>query len=113
MANRNQRYLDAIESLASSGVHVMKVTGQSMKPKIQSGSVLSFQKTDDYQKGDVVFCLVGSRYIDAHLITKVADDGRFMISNNHGHDNGWTRKIFGRVVKVNGESFGRSVERSD
>ncbi len=110
MSNRDQRYIDAKAALAETGTHVMKVSGQSMQPKIQSGSVLTFQKTDDYQKGDVVFCKVGSRHIDAHLITKVAADGRFMISNNHGHDNGWTRKIFGRVIKVNGESFGRPVK---
>ena len=23
---------------------------------------------------------------------------RYLISNNHGHNNGWTRTVFGRVV---------------
>jgi hypothetical protein len=34
-----------------------------------------------YEVGDIVFCKVGGRYIDAHKITKKADDGRYLISN--------------------------------
>jgi hypothetical protein len=29
----------------------------------------------------------------------VSEQG-YLISNNHGWDNGWTRTIFGRVVKA-------------
>ena len=106
----NERYLRAKEALSTFGTHTMKVFGQSMKPLIENGSVLTFSKTDDYQIGDVVFCKVGGRFIDAHKITKVAADGRFMISNNHGWDNGWTRTIYGRVTEVNGSPFGRRVK---
>ena len=88
----------------------MKVFGQSMKPKIESGSLLTFKQTNDYQVGDVVLSKVRGRFIDAHQITKIDAEGRYMISNNRGHDNGWTRAIFGRVVSVNGEPFGRKVE---
>lgn len=104
------RYERALEALNETGNYTMKVFGQSMRPIIESGSKLTFTKTDDdYRVGDVVFCRVKGRYIDAHLITKVAADGRFMISNNHGHHNGWTRTIYGRVTAMNDEPFGRRV----
>lgn len=80
-----------------------------MRPIIESGSVLTFTTSEDYEVGDIVFAKVGGRFIDAHKITKKAADGRFMISNNHGWDNGWTRTIYGRVTKVNGSPFGRGV----
>lgn len=89
----------------------MKVFGQSMLPIIKSGSLLTFKKTDDYEVGDVVLSRVNGRWIDAHKITKIGADGRYLISNNRGWDNGWTRQIFGRVVAVNGEPFGRNKKR--
>ena len=76
---------------------------------IYSESKLTFAQTNDYQVGDVVLCKVGKRWIDAHKITRIAADGRFMISNNKGHDNGWTRRVYGRVIAVNGEPFGRPL----
>ena len=39
------------------------------------------------------------RYIDAHKITK-KDGDKYLISNNKGHDNGWTRAVYGKVVKA-------------
>jgi hypothetical protein len=47
-----------------------------------------------------VFCKVRGRYIDAHLITAVHPKRGWLISNNHGHDNGWTKTIYGRVTKI-------------
>lgn len=78
----------------------MKVFGNSMLPKIKSGSTLTFEVSDVYEVGDIVFSKVKGKYIDAHLITKIDAQGRYLISNNHGYDNGWTRKIFGKVVSV-------------
>jgi SOS-response transcriptional repressor LexA len=104
------KYDRALAALEQTGVHSMKVFGQSMKPKIESGSLLTFHKTDDYQVGDVVLSRVKSRFIDAHQITKIDAEGRYMISNNRGRDNGWTKKIFARVVKVNGKPFGRALD---
>jgi phage repressor protein C with HTH and peptisase S24 domain len=95
--NKYERLKD---NLTKTGMGLMKVFGNSMMPKIKSGSTLTFQVSDVYQKGDVVFSKVGGKYIDAHQITKVAKDGRYLISNNKGHDNGWTRTIYGKVVKI-------------
>jgi len=70
------------------------------------GCLMTYQKQDSYSVGDVVFCKVKGRYIDAHLITRVGEQG-YLISNNHGHDNGWTRTIYGKVIKA---EYGTTVK---
>lgn len=77
----------------------MKCFGNSMLPILPSGGLITFVKADSYEIGDMVFCKVKGRYIDCHLITK-KDSDRYLISNNHGHDNGWTRTIFGKATQV-------------
>jgi len=107
------KYERALKLLAEGKEATMKVFGQSMKPIIESGSKLTFKATKNYQIGDVVFCKVKGRYIDAHKITKIGEQGRYMIANNRGHENGWTSQIYGRVVAMNGESFGRCIIHRD
>ena len=67
---------------------------------------MTYVKQADYQVGDIVFCKVKGRWIDAHLVTRKSEQG-YLISNNHGWDNGWTRNIFGRVVKA---EWGKTVK---
>lgn len=88
------------QDLAKNGKGTMKCFGSSMTPILQNATLNFYEVKDDYEVGDIVFCKVKGRYIDSHLVTKKADDGRYLISNNHGHDNGWTRTIYGKVVKA-------------
>ena len=75
--------------------------GNSMTPKIKSGELVTVEpcKLEDVKKGDVVYCKVNGR-VYLHLAKKVGDDGRILIANNHGHDNGWSRTIYGKLTKV-------------
>lgn len=94
------KYQRLMEELESVGIGKMKCFGNSMMPIIKSGSALTFKKQDDYEVGDIVFCKVRGRFIDAHKITKKTLNHGFMISNNHGFDNGFTKTIYGKVVKI-------------
>jgi SOS-response transcriptional repressor LexA len=94
------KYQRMQHELATTGRTQAKAFGQSMKPILESGSFLIFEKRPAYQVGDIVFCKLKGRYIDAHKITKIDSQGRYLISNNHGHDNGWTSRVFGKVVKA-------------
>ena len=76
----------------------MKAFGSSMLPILKSGSLLTFEKADSYVIGDIVFCKVRGRYIDAHKIIKMDAHKGYLIANNHGFENGWTRIVYGRVV---------------
>ena len=84
--------------LEKEGSGKMKVFGSSMTPILKSGTLLTFEKRERYEIGDIVFSKVNGKYIDAHKITKTDQNGRYMISNNHGHDNGWTRIVYGKAV---------------
>jgi len=86
--------------LAATGSGQMKCFGSSMVPILKSGSLLTFIKQEKYEIGDIVFCKVKGRYIDAHKITKIDSDGKYMIANNHGFENGWTKIIYGKAVKA-------------
>jgi hypothetical protein len=76
--------------------------GNSMSGKIENKQLVTVAPVDpkDVQAGDIVLCKVGgAEYL--HLV-KAVQDGRFLIGNNRGHDNGWTgaNGIYGRVVRV-------------
>ncbi len=92
------KYKRLRDDLQSHGQGSMKVFGNSMLPIIKSGSQLTFRRQDKYSVGDIVFCKVRGRYIDAHIIKQVDGQGRYLIANNRGHENGWTTTVFGRVV---------------
>lgn len=78
----------------------MKCFGNSMTPILYTGSLNFYKKFDTYEIGDIVFCKVKGNYIDAHKIIKKSSDGKYLIANKHGHENGWTNKIYGKVIKA-------------
>lgn len=72
--------------------------GNSMTPRIKSGQkVRLVPLTGDPDKGDVVLVKVNGRTV-LHLVTAVSY-GRFQISNNHGHVNGWANRsaVYGKA----------------
>ena len=86
--------------LETTGKGRMKAFGSSMMPVLKSGSNLTFEKAAEYKIGDIVFCKVKGRYIDAHKIIKTDAHKGFLIANNHGFENGWTRTVYGKVVSA-------------
>ena len=88
-----------IEDLENGKNVSLRPKGNSMKPKIYSGDLVTISPDiSDIKKGDIVFCKVnGSHYV--HLV-KSEGKGRYLIGNNHGRTNGWTRKVYGRVIKI-------------
>ena len=96
----NPNYERVIKELEKEGISKMKVHGNSITPIIKSGTLLTFKKCEEYNVGDIVFCKVKGRYIDAHKITAWNEKKGYLISNNHGWDNGWTKIIFGKVISI-------------
>lgn len=94
------KYHKLIQELDEKGEGYMTCFGNSMLPILKSGSTLKFQKQEEYHKGDIVFCKVNGRFIDAHKIVKTSKTKGFLIANNHGFENGWTKKIFGKAVEA-------------
>lgn len=93
------KYQRLIEELNEKGNGKMKCFGNSMLPILKSGSLLTFQKSENYKIGDIVFCKVKGRIIDAHKIVKMDANKGFLIANNHGYENGWTKIIYAKAIK--------------
>jgi SOS-response transcriptional repressor LexA len=94
--NKYERLKSELQTV---GKGKLKAFGHSMLPILKSGTLLSFEKRADYEPGDIVFCKVKGRYIDAHKVTKKDADKGWLIANNHGFENGWTRIVYGKVVE--------------
>lgn len=90
----------AVEPLQEGKSVLVKGVGNSMTPRLVSGQIVRVDPiTLDtvLSKGDVVLAKVkGSFYL--HKITAIKG-GQYQISNNHGHVNGWTNKVFGKVIE--------------
>lgn len=73
--------------------------GNSMTPLLNSGEkhTLIPVKIEEVNTGDIVFCKVKGKYY-THLVVALGAKG-CLISNNHGHINGWSKNIYGRVSK--------------
>ncbi len=50
------KYLRLKDELALAGIGKMKAFGNSMLPVLKDGSLLTFEKADSYEIGDIVFC---------------------------------------------------------
>jgi len=73
--------------------------GNSMQGKIESGNLVTVSPDiSKIEVGDIVLCKVyGNQYV--HLV-KVTDGERYLIGNNKGYINGWTTKVYGKVIKI-------------
>lgn len=93
------KYERLIKELDEKGIGKMKCFGNSMLPILNSGGLITFKKQDKYTIGDMVFCKVKGRYIDCHLIKQLNNEKGYLIGNNHGYQNGWTKTIYGKAIK--------------
>lgn len=94
------KYFELKQALENGEQGIMRCAGNSMRPILSNPVICTYRREKTYRVGDIVFSKVNGRFIDAHKIVKVGSDGRYLIANNHGHENGWTRHVFGRVIKA-------------
>src|SRR5579885_1985249 len=100
MARRNF----VLETLLEKGEVSWKPHGNSMTPKIESGDSVRVKKADPkaLRVGDAVYAKVKGNYY-LHLLSAIDETkGRYQISNNHGHVNGWVTadNVFGVCVQI-------------
>lgn len=72
-----------------------------MVPLIKSGQDHKLEPVEweDCEVGDIVYCKVKGRFY-THLVKAKSDKKGLQIGNNKGRINGWTRRVYGRVVEV-------------
>lgn len=94
-----------VEKLRGGEEATFRPKGNSMKGKIESGSLVTVSPDiTDLKVDDIVFCKVkGSHYV--HLVKAVKTEKEkklYLIGNNKGGINGWVGEsnVFGRVTAV-------------
>lgn len=78
--------------------------GNSMQPRIESGQLVTCVPVTAERVinvGDIVLCKVDGRCW-LHLVSAIGSDGRYQISNNKGHINGWCqhKNLYGLVTLI-------------
>jgi len=90
-----------VEALLRGKTIISKEPGNSMTPILKSRQPVRLQPAtwETVDVGDIVFCKVhGNLY--THLV-KAKDSSRgCQIGNNHGHINGWTKAVYGKVIEI-------------
>ncbi len=80
---------------------ISKEPGNSMLPLIKSRQPVKLAPVtwEDVEKGDMVYCKVKGNYY-THLVKAKNKEKGCLIGNNRGRINGWTKRVFGKVVEV-------------
>ncbi len=75
--------------------------GNSMEPRIRSGQLVHIEPLNgtSAEIGDAVLCKVNG-HVYLHLVKAKGKDGAYLIGNNKGRINGWSRQVVGRVTSV-------------
>lgn len=94
-----------IEALRQGRTVQFRPRGNSMAGKIESGQLVTVAPIalPDVAEGDIVLCRVRSNeYLHLVKTIKILPyHGRiFLIGNNRGKNNGWTRQVFGKCIRV-------------
>lgn len=90
-----------LEKLQNGETFVTNEKGNSMVPLIKSGQdhKISPVKWEDCEKGDIVYCKVKGKFY-THLVKSKDSIKGLLIGNNKGNINGWTKQVYGKVIKV-------------
>ena len=92
--------IETINHLLNGETVIIGGKGNSMTPKLKSGEYVIVEPITEntkIKKRDIVLCKVrGNIYL--HLVTGISGKS-YKISNNHGHDNGWTTQVYGKYVR--------------
>lgn len=90
-----------IEKLLAGETIISKEPGNSMLSLIKSRQPCKIAPAtwEQLEVGDIAYCKVhGNVY--THLVKAKDANKGLLIGNNHGHDNGWTKTVYGKVIEV-------------
>jgi len=89
------------ERLLAGETVVSREPGSSMEPIISHRQPVRIAPADweEVRKGDIVYCKVHGRYY-THLVKAKNNKRGCLIGNNRGHNNGWTKAVYGKVIEI-------------
>jgi len=89
------------EKLLSGETIISKEPGNSMLPLIKSRQPVRIKPAtwENVEIGDIVYCKVKGNYY-THLVKAINKDKGCLIGNNRGGINGWTKRVFGKIIEI-------------
>lgn len=90
-----------IEKLLLGETIISKEPGNSMLPILKSKQPVKIEPAtwETVETGDIVYCKVhGNCY--THLVKAKDANKGCLIGNNHGHLNGWTKQVYGKIIEI-------------
>ena len=97
----NKAIQEKIERLQRGETFWTSESGNSMTPILYSNQKTKLEPVKDWhdlKKDDVVFCKVHSSCV-THKVYAVDNNKGVLIGNNHGHLNGWTKTVYGKMIE--------------
>ena len=101
-----------IERLSRGEVIISREPGNSMTPIIKSREPFILEPVEDwsgFRKGDIAYVKIHGKYY-THLVHGVDSEKGLLIGNNHGHIQGWTKKVYAKTHLIPGEWKGKEEE---
>ena len=90
-----------VSRLLAGETFISKEPGNSMTPRIKSRQPVRLAPAtwETVNEGDIVYCKVHGNFY-THLVKGKCPNRGCLIGNNHGGTNGWTKKVYGKVVEI-------------
>ncbi len=90
-----------LERLERGETFVTREKGNSMLPLIASNQKHRLAPTtwEEVEVGDIVYCKVAGNFY-THLVKAKDPKKGCQIANNKGRINGWTKRVYGKVIEI-------------
>ena len=88
-----------VEHLKNGKCIISKEPGNSMTPKLFSREPVILEPMTDwnqFKKDDIAYVKIKGKYY-THLVYGVDIEKGLLIGNNHGHVQGWTKKVYAKA----------------
>lgn len=88
-----------IEKLEKGEPIISREPGNSMTPILKSREPVILEPVsgwEGFRKGDIAYVKIHGRYY-THLVHGVDPDKGLLMGNNHGHIQGWTKKVYAKA----------------
>lgn len=101
-----------VEKLEKGETIISREPGNSMTPILQSREPVILEPCSDwntFKKGDIAYVKIHGRYY-THLVHGVDEEKGLLIGNNHGHVQGWTKKVYAKAHIIPSEWKSKAEE---
>lgn len=101
-----------VEKLEKGETIISREPGNSMTPILQSREPVILQPENDwnnFKKGDIAYIKIHGRFY-THLVHGVSEKDGLLIGNNHGHIQGWTKKVYAKAHIIPNEWKNKAEE---